>query len=266
MSKIDRDLAAALKQAKTKRMNFALVMKAPGEGTLIVSKNKVLAAAIAEAKKELGGGQIYQGKCAGNSSGALIFETPMDPPQTLTKTLKAVIRRDAGMTLELDARKGAQTEDDDEKGADSAGPGKAAPDKEAIRKRLEGVAVQFGKIQKSAVSRGPDANALRAELEKAKSLIGKQDWPGAAKSLDEVDRLVARAMAGDLLYAFGFKDGKNRLGAKSRAVLAKRDEFAQLMHYYDEGFKSGESAPLVAPNLGQRNDGPTMGPNTMSKE
>ena len=35
MSKIDRDLAGALKTAKTKKMYFALVEKKLGEGTLI---------------------------------------------------------------------------------------------------------------------------------------------------------------------------------------------------------------------------------------
>ncbi len=270
MSKIDRDLAAALKQAKTKPMNFALVMKAPGEGTLIVSKNKVPSQAIADAKKQIGGGQLIKGRCVGNSAGELIFETPGDPPAVLIKTLKAVIRRDAGLTLPLDARKGSQVEDDSDQDADDASSsnanGPASADKEAIRKRLTTLAAQFAKIQKSAVARGPDANALRTEFEKAKTLIAKQDWPGAAKSLDEVDRLTTRAITGDVLYQLGYKEGEEHLGAKSRAAVAKRQEFAQLVHYYDEGFGAGQSAPVIAVDPLPQNNGPTMGPNRMTKK
>src|SRR5262245_58204225 len=114
MSKLDQDLAGALKRAKTKPMYFALVLKAPGEGTLIVNKDPVKPAAIAEAKKDLGGGQIIKGRCSGDKDGQLVFETPKDPPAALAKTLKAVIVRDAHLTLKVDARKAADLTDDDD--------------------------------------------------------------------------------------------------------------------------------------------------------
>lgn len=51
MSVIDRDLAAALKQAKSKDMSFVLMSKAPGEGRSIVSKDRIQISAIDEAKR-----------------------------------------------------------------------------------------------------------------------------------------------------------------------------------------------------------------------
>jgi WD40 repeat protein len=51
----DAELTTALKQAKSKKMFFALVPKG-AEGKLIVAKKKILPKEIAEAKKEIGGG------------------------------------------------------------------------------------------------------------------------------------------------------------------------------------------------------------------
>jgi hypothetical protein len=65
MTMPDADLAAALKQAKSKKMFFAFVPKG-SDGKLIVSKAKVPPKLIAEAKKEIGGGTAVTGMCFGD--------------------------------------------------------------------------------------------------------------------------------------------------------------------------------------------------------
>jgi hypothetical protein len=107
MAKLDKDLAGALKTLKSdkkKRMHFALVEKKEGEGTLIVFRSAVPQDKITEAQKDLGGGKIFKGECFTDpKTGEIIFETTTDPPST--KTLKAVIKLDAGLTFKLDSRK-----------------------------------------------------------------------------------------------------------------------------------------------------------------
>lgn len=265
MSKIDADLAAALKQAKTRPMYFAVVMKSPGEGTLIVSKTKVSPKAINEAKQDLGGGQIFQGRCAGEETGGLMFTTSKEPPATLNKTLKAVISRDAGLTLKVDVQQGAAAADDEDK---ESGQGSAPsiaskgpePDKNGITKRLGGVVAEYTKLQSSPVARGPEGDSLKKQFDLVKSAIAKQDWPGASRILDEVDRLLARAKTGQILYQLGFQNGSAPLGEQSqkmRATLQKQAQYAELIHYYDEGFKAGQSASPPAPAYNP-NPGPTM--------
>ena len=105
MTTIDRDLAGALKTARQKPMRFVLVVKAPGEGTLIVSKNPISVGTIAQAKQELGGGQVVKGRCSAGPGGELVFETPKEPAANLDKTIKAVIKRDAGLNLKVETRR-----------------------------------------------------------------------------------------------------------------------------------------------------------------
>lgn len=120
MSKIDHDLAAALKLAKTNAMNFVLVTKSPGESRLIVSKHTIKSPAIDEAKRDLGGGQILRGRCTGDGNGLLVFESTKEPSFTVAKTIKAVITRDAGLTLKVDARKAPDIVDDEEQFASNS--------------------------------------------------------------------------------------------------------------------------------------------------
>ena len=101
---IDKDLVGALRLAKGKTMNFALIEKKKGEGTLIINSGDVKSSAIDEAEKAIGGTKTYKGKCfTDEATGELIFETTGDVPSA--DTLKAVIKRDAGQTLKVNSRK-----------------------------------------------------------------------------------------------------------------------------------------------------------------
>jgi len=107
MSQIDLKLAAVLKQVRAKPMYFALVEKRAGVGKLMVDKQPINSTKFNTAKKTLGGGKVYKGRCTRNSKGELVFETAEKSPATLAKTLRAVIKQDAGLTLKVDARSAA---------------------------------------------------------------------------------------------------------------------------------------------------------------
>ncbi len=98
MPALDTELATGLKAAKTKPMFFALIAKGT-TGKLLVAKKKVPAPAIASAKKECGGGTVYQGKCHIDEDGALIFEVAAEPPGTLAATTKKIIKEEAGLSF-----------------------------------------------------------------------------------------------------------------------------------------------------------------------
>src|SRR5258706_16222071 len=63
VEELDAELAAGLKQAKGKRMYFAVVVKGGTDGALIVSKQKIPPTAIAEAKKKCGGSALIKSPC-----------------------------------------------------------------------------------------------------------------------------------------------------------------------------------------------------------
>src|SRR5262245_1576101 len=133
---VDRNLASGLRTAikvdatkeKTKAWNFVLVIKEAGWGTMIVRPKPIDKDDIETAKKELGGAKkLIKGRCSGDGKGGLIFETGKAPDTELTKTLREVISKDAGMpSVKFEARKaGDLTDVDDDKA------------KEAINKRLK---------------------------------------------------------------------------------------------------------------------------------
>ena len=181
MAKIDKDLAGALKTAKTKSMHFALIEKAPGEGTLIVSKNPVPQSAIAEAQKDLGGGgKIYKGQCATDAqTGELIFEGDGSEPPV--RTLKAVIGRDAGMpTLKINSRKAKA-------GVTIADVMDVVRSDEAAQaeKSLDDI-VKSRNYQKTKSLGGLAADSLKKLTDKARRLIDQKAYKQAADAMDEL--------------------------------------------------------------------------------
>src|SRR5262249_13409131 len=142
---LDRDLAGALNQVKRRAMNFALVVKGPDEGTLIVSSKTIPTQKIDEAVKELGGGKRYKSRCSGDAKGQLVFETAKEPLPS-AKTLKAVIRRDAGLSLNVEVRTAADLTDDDDKDGADPSAAKAAKDREAVLKRLKALAPHVTRV------------------------------------------------------------------------------------------------------------------------
>ena len=87
-------------------MFFALVVKGGSSGALVVTKEKVPAAAIADAKQKSGGTAVIKGRCFGED-GKLVFETPKVPAPNWEKIVKQLAKDEAGLMIHPEFRLGA---------------------------------------------------------------------------------------------------------------------------------------------------------------
>jgi hypothetical protein len=125
----DANLAAALKQAKGKKMFFAFIPKG-SDGKLMISKTKIKAKDLASARKESGGGAPVTGKCFGDGH-VMAFEVTKAAPGTLAAALKKAAHRDAGMAIVPDVRLASHADADDDDTDTTATDQAAAPDGQA---------------------------------------------------------------------------------------------------------------------------------------
>jgi hypothetical protein len=215
----NQQLTEALKQAKRGPMRFAFVIKGPAEGKLLVARKTIPAKEIAEAKKELGGGKVYRGRCEGEM-GALVCEVAQEPPATLAKQVKALITRDAGPLFKaVEFRVVADLTEAEEGEAPPEGvlpPSTHPPaaDKAAVLKRLSALA---GPYQAAVTAQGPDVARMQSLFGAVKGLLGNQNFAQAGKVLDELEPLVARAQAPPAEAPSG--DGAARFTARLKALL-----------------------------------------------
>ena len=213
---VDKDLVAALKMAKTKRMFFALIIKGGTDGTLIVSRRKIPPKQVAEAKARLKSSAAVLGTCYGSEEGGLIFETPKVPVPAWAAVVKKVAKRDAGLTIAAQFRLGQDPDtmaeelgDEDleaaaqktalppvpgqEPGATPSPPPPPPPlpppdgARAGVLKRLNALADGV-----KAALKGPDASRIQALLGSANGLVKNKDYAQAARVLDELEPLVAR--------------------------------------------------------------------------
>lgn len=244
MPAIDRDLAAALKLALKNPMRFALVLKGPGEGTLVVSKKAIPVGVVAQAKKELGGGLVVRGRCRGED-GRLVFETAKEPGPNLAKTLKAVIRRDAGMALQVDARRASDLPDEDDAEEAPAPPTDpaAARAKADVARRLAALA---GPFRVATNSDDEDSRRLKEMLERVRALVAREDWAAAARGLDELEALLDDLPNDEDLAREarrrGVADGE--AGGGRRAGKLVGTDLEDYIDHYDAGFEEGKRARL----------------------
>jgi hypothetical protein len=217
----NQQLADALKQAKRGPMRFAFVIKGPAEGTLLVARKSIPAKKIAEAKKELGGGKVYRGRCEGEM-GALVCEVAQEPPATLAKQLKALITRDVGPLFKaVEFRVVADLAEEEEGEAPPEGvpppprpPSPPGDARAAVLKRLSALA---GPYQAAVAAQGPDGARMQSLFGAVKGLVGNQDFAQAGKVLDELEPLVAGAQAAPAGAPSG--DGAARFTARLKALL-----------------------------------------------
>ncbi len=122
VEEIDQDLVTGLKQAKSKRMYFAIVLKGGADGAMLVNKAKIPPKDIAEAKKKCGGSTVIKGAVF-FEDGRYVFETGKEPPGTLPNAIKVIAKRDAGLAINPVCRKGTADDLADEE----TGDGEATP-------------------------------------------------------------------------------------------------------------------------------------------
>jgi hypothetical protein len=124
-TEVDSELAANLKAAKSRRMYFALVLKGGADGALVVGKQKVPPALITAAKKKSGGSAVIKGFCS-YEDGKYVFETAKIVAATAAQAVKAIVKRDAEMTVNAVFRLSSDPElaadEDGATGAPTAAP------------------------------------------------------------------------------------------------------------------------------------------------
>ncbi len=196
MSADQAQLAASLKQAKSKPMFFAFVAKGT-EGKLLVEKNKVPAKDTAQAKKDCGGGTIFQGRCLYEGD-TMVFEVPKEPPGSLLALLKKVIKAEAGLTMNVAFRvnaalaegEGGETETEAiptaPPMAPTAPPPQPDPRAAQVINRLNAMSAGI----KTALA-GPNKARVQTLFVSANAAIKKNDYDAAVKALDELEPLTA---------------------------------------------------------------------------
>ncbi len=111
MPGVDHDSLALFKEAKSgKKVFFALVVKGGTVGKLMASKSKITPGEITEAKKEVGGSAVVQGRCHGENGG-LIFETVKDTAPAITSLTKKLLK-DGGWNVDVEYRTNTEAETD----------------------------------------------------------------------------------------------------------------------------------------------------------
>ena len=85
------------------------MLKGGTDGALLVSKTKITAPAIAEAKKSSGGSAVIQGFVS-YVDGGYLFETAKKPPATAAQAVKTIANRDAGMPIHATFRMSDESE------------------------------------------------------------------------------------------------------------------------------------------------------------
>lgn len=195
----DKELATALRQAKSKPMFFAFIAKGT-EGKLLVEKKKVSAKDISDAKKELGGGMIFRGRAKGEE-GTIVFELAKEAPGTLAALTKKIIKRDAGLTLDVEYRVAADLEEEGEEtqteevAQESVPPAPpVAQDQAATRfsSRLKALAPVLSKAE---AANAAVATQAKGEIAAANKLFLAKQYDDANAALDRAEALIKQAFA-----------------------------------------------------------------------
>jgi hypothetical protein len=180
----DLELLAALKRAKTRRMQFVLVAKGTTGGKLMLGKVRVKPALVSEARKEFRGGRLFRGECF-FESGRYIFEFPKAPPAILGMLVKRLVKDRTGLSIKPVCRVAA--EDDRRDGSKSKGVSAAA--RKAIVARLNGLADELKAFATAGGSGVREAQRLFRKVERARD---RGDMAGATQSLDDLASLARR--------------------------------------------------------------------------
>jgi len=188
----DPNLASKLKQAMSTPAYFAFIARGSA-GKLIVDRKKIAAKDVADAKKEIGGGTVFQGLCRGEND-ALVFETAKEAPGSLAALIKTTIKTDAGLTLKVLTQVSAsqETEEGQEPEAEekiepvpSAPPTPGPTPGAKTIKRLKDLTPKI----KEALT-GPNGPRVKALFAGLNDLLQKKDFAEIDKILDQLTVLV----------------------------------------------------------------------------
>jgi len=196
----DTLLANALKQAKTKPMSFAFVAKG-AEGKLLVNKIKIPPKDTADAKKSLGGGTIFKGRCLFEND-VMVFEVAKEPPGTLANLIKKLIKNDAALTMNVLVRvnpelaEGDETEGGEPPAVPEAPAAPVQPDAAAAEARYKDrLKALLPAVQKVAASHPQVAVQAKQAIGLGNNLVLAKNFAQANAQLDKVETLIKGASA-----------------------------------------------------------------------
>jgi hypothetical protein len=184
MTAVDTDLIAALKMAKSKKMFFAFVPKGGSDGKLLLSKAKVPAKQIAEAKKEIGGGTPVTGKCSGPFN-ALVFLVAKPAPPTTGPALKKVVKRDAGLTIDPDIQLAGDADAEEDDGPATKGSFDLAVYQDSRQRVIAGLKALAAKV---AGTKHGSAVGVVKEIQSIISRLPASPGPGEIDKLEDYIR------------------------------------------------------------------------------
>lgn len=125
MSDKDPALIKAVSLAKrataTRPLFFTLVLKGGTDGALLLSRKKSTTQEIKALKEKCGGSVVVRGRCF-MEDGKLTFETAKLPSAAVAKVLKMILRRDAGVSLPVEARLASDLVEEEETPGEESSP------------------------------------------------------------------------------------------------------------------------------------------------
>ncbi|HEX3998464.1 MAG TPA: hypothetical protein VHX65_07940 [Pirellulales bacterium] len=198
-TELDKDLADGLKAAKSKRCYFALVLKGGTDGAMVVSKTKIPAPAIADAKKKSGGSSIVSGFVS-YADGAFLFETAKLPPATAAAAAKTIVKRDAEMSIHAVFRISADPELTAEQGGSPATPSQKpptldgrSPAESAYNARVNALSADLKKAIASGTTAG---NEAKLRFNESQAFSSNKDFAQALARIDAAEAQIKKALNG----------------------------------------------------------------------
>lgn len=220
-TELDKDLANGLTAAKSKRCFFVLVLKGGTDGALLVSKTKIAAPAIAEAKKKSGGSAVLSGFVS-YADGAYLFETAKLPPATAAQAAKTIAKRDAEVSIhavfrlstdpELLASEGVSPETAKTPPLDGRSPSEAAY-QERVKALLED-------LKKAIASRTEAGNEAKIRFSESQLFARKKEFEQALTLLDAVEVQIKKALEEAPAAPSGMRRLNNLMPAIKAAISA----------------------------------------------
>jgi hypothetical protein len=205
MATIDPKLVKSLSAARNSRLSFALLVKG-SDGKLFVDRSRIGTAEIAAAKKEIGGGTLYQGKCQGEENGSvLVFEVASKPPDNLDDPTKKIIKKSTGLSFKaIVFRVNANVESEPDEGevraalgaASANGPEKTKPQRDEAGDFPRRMKLLVPQLLSAFKTGQPQAQTAKTKVTEANTFFRNKDFDRAIGSLGEAEKLVLQAQAG----------------------------------------------------------------------
>lgn len=203
---LDASLASGLKGARKATQEkphfFAMVVKGPTAGLLIVSRKKIPPKQIADAKKDVGGTTVVKGVCYAGEDGHTQFETSKPPVPAWEALARRLARDLAGLSIkpvfvqgrndEAVAEGSEDPDVDSGKTAEVLPSHPKAPDAPGIPDTLAARFAALAPALKAALAaKGPEVARIQSLALAINGVIKSGNAAQGSQALDELGSLLA---------------------------------------------------------------------------